>query len=173
MVYQGAGAARQSKNRHKGAWPLCGGCDVCGPSHHNIRRFSAKSRFSLNVVMVLLPCRTIEMPAAKQQQRRGNRRYDHARPYERLLHAKCRRQPRGNRQRRHAGEHIAKTHDRVHATELLERSRRLHNGVMKRVNNAPGHAQDNLADKGYANMRRPHVNQASHAHGHKRHEQRF
>ena len=25
MVYQGTGAARQSKNHRKGAWPLCGG----------------------------------------------------------------------------------------------------------------------------------------------------
>ena len=96
------------------------------------------------------------MPASKQQQRRGNCRHDHARTNARLLHAKRRRQPGGNRQRGHAGEHIAKTHDRVHTAELLERSRRLHNGVVKRVDSAPGRAQDNLADKGYANMRRPH-----------------
>ena len=113
------------------------------------------------------------MPASKQQQRRGNRRHDHARPYERLLHAKRRRQPRGNRQRGHAGKHVAKTHDRVHAAELLERGRRLHDRVVERVDDAPGHAQGNLADKGYAHVRRSHVEQTSQAHGHKRHEQRF
>ena len=113
------------------------------------------------------------MPASKQQQRRGNRRHGHARPYERLLHAKCRRQPRGNRQRRHAGEHVAKAHDRVHAAELLERGRRLHDRVVERVDNAPGHAQGNLADKGHAHVRSPHVNQASQAHGQKRHKQRL
>lgn len=113
------------------------------------------------------------MPAAKQQQRRGNRRHDHARPYERLLHTKRRRQPRGNRQRGHAGEHVAKAHDRVDATELLERSRRLHDSVVERVDDAPGHAQDNLADKGHAHVRCPHINQTSRAHGHECHEQRF
>ena len=92
------------------------------------------------------------MPVPKQQQRRGNCRHDHARPYERLLHAKRRRQPRGNRQRGHAGKHIAKAHDRVHATELLERSRRLHNGVVERVDDTPGHAQGNLSDEGYAHV---------------------
>ena len=29
MVYQGSGAAYIGKNHHKGAWPLCGGNDVC------------------------------------------------------------------------------------------------------------------------------------------------
>lgn len=113
------------------------------------------------------------MPVSKQQQRRGNCRHDHARTNERLLHTKRRRQPRGNRQRGHAGEHIAKTHDRVDATELLERGRRLHDRVVERVDDAPGHAQDNLADKGYVHVRRSHVEQASQTHGHKRHEQRF
>lgn len=113
------------------------------------------------------------MPAAKQQQRRGNRRHNHARPYERLLHAKRRRQPRGNRQRGHAGEHVAEAHDRVNAAELLERSRRLHDSVVERVDDAPRHTQGNLADKGYAHVRRSHVEQASQTHGHKCHEQRF
>ena len=113
------------------------------------------------------------MPASKQQQRRGNCRHDHARSDERLLHAKRCCQPRGNRQRGHAGEHVAKAHDRVDATELLERSRRLHDSVVERVDDAPGHAQGNLADKGYAHVRRSHVEQASQAHGHKRHKQRF
>lgn len=81
------------------------------------------------------------MPAAKQQQRRGNCRHDHTRPYERLLHAKCRRQPRGNRQRGYAGKHVAKAHDRVHATKLLERGRRLHDSVVEQVDDAPGHAE--------------------------------
>lgn len=88
------------------------------------------------------------MPASKQQQRRGNCRHDHARPYECPLYAKCRRQPRGNRQRRHAGEHIAKAHDRVHTAELLERRRRLHDGVVERVDDTPSYAQGDLADKG-------------------------
>lgn len=113
------------------------------------------------------------MPASKQQQRRGNRRHDHARTNERLLHAKRRRQPRGNRQRGYAGKHVAKAHDRVDATELLERSRRLHDRVVERVDDAPSHAQDNLADEGYTHVRCPHVEQASQAHGHECHEQRF
>lgn len=113
------------------------------------------------------------MPAAKQQQRRGNCRHDHARPYERLLHAKCRRQPWGNCQRGHAGEHVAKTHDRVDATELLERGRRLHDRVVERVDDAPSYAQCNLADEGYTHVRCPHIEQTSQAHGHERHEQGF
>lgn len=113
------------------------------------------------------------MPASKQQQRRGNRRHNHARPYERLLHAKCRRQTRGNRQRRHAGEHVAKAHDRVHATKLLERSRRLHDSVVERIYDTPGNAQGNLADKGYAHVRCPHIEQTSQAYEHKRHKQRL
>ena len=41
-------------DRYKGAWPLCGGlwCPGLSTIHHNIRRFSAKSRFSSNVVTV-------------------------------------------------------------------------------------------------------------------------
>ena len=113
------------------------------------------------------------MPAAKQQQRRGNCRHDRARSDERLLHAKCRRQPRGNRQRRHAGKHIAKAHDRVDATEPLERRRRLHDRVVERVDDAPSYAQGNLADEGHAHVRCPHIEQTSQAHGHKRHKQRF
>ena len=89
------------------------------------------------------------------------------------MYAKCRRQPRCNRQRGHAGEHIAKAHDRVHATELLERCRRLHNGVVERVDDTPGYAQGDLADEGHAHVRRPHIEQTSQAHGHERHEQRF
>lgn len=113
------------------------------------------------------------MPAAKQQQRRGNRRHDHTRTNERLLHAKRRRQPRGNRQRRHAGEHVAKAHDRVHAAELLERSRRLYDGVVERVDDAPSYAQDNLADEGHTHVRCSHIEQTSQAHGHERHKQRL
>ena len=70
---------------------------VHNEDHHNIRRFSPKSRFSSNVVTVLLPRGTIKMPVPKQQQHRGNRRHNHARTYERLLHAKRRRQPGGDR----------------------------------------------------------------------------
>ena len=44
---------------------------------------------------------------------------------------------------------------------------------MERVDDAPGHAQGNLADKGYAHVRRSHVEQASQTHGHECHEQRF
>lgn len=116
---------------------------------------------------------TFQVIASKQQQRRRDRRHDQARPYECLLHAKCRRQPRGNRQRHHAGEHIAKAHDRVNAAELFERCRRLHNGVVERIDDTPGYAQGDLADEGNANVRRPHIEQASQAHGHKRHEQCF
>ena len=49
----------------------------------------------------------------------------------------------------------------------------MHDSVVERVDDAPGHAQDNLADKGYAHVRCPHINQTSHAHGHECHEQRF
>ena len=52
---RGRGPSKQ--NHHKGAWPLCGGNDVCGPNHHNIRCFLAKSRFSSNVVMVFTALR--------------------------------------------------------------------------------------------------------------------
>lgn len=113
------------------------------------------------------------MSASKQQQCRGNRRHDHARTNERLLHTKRRRQPRGNRQRGHAGKHVAKAHDRVDATELLERGRRLHDRVVERVNDTPRHAQGNLADEGYTHVRRSHIEQASQTHGHERHKQRF
>ena len=113
------------------------------------------------------------MPASKQQQRRGNRRHDHACPHECPLYAKCCRQPRCNRQRGHAGEHVAKAHDRVDATELLERSRRLHDGVVERVDDTPSYAQGDLADKGHTHVRCPHIEQASQTHRHKRHEQRF
>ena len=44
---------------------------------------------------------------------------------------------------------------------------------MERVDDTPGHAQDNLADKSYAHVRRSHVEQASQAYGHECHEQRF
>ena len=44
---------------------------------------------------------------------------------------------------------------------------------MKRVDDAPGHAQYNLADKGYAHVWCPHIEQASQAHGQKRHKQRL
>ena len=49
----------------------------------------------------------------------------------------------------------------------------MHDRVVERVDDAPGHAKDNLADKGYAHVRRPHIEQTSQAHGHKCHEQRF
>ena len=113
------------------------------------------------------------MPASKQQQRRGNRRHDHACPHECPLYAKCCRQPRCNRQRGHASEHIAKAHDRVHTAELLERCRRLHDGVVERVDDTPSYAKGDLADKGHAHVRCPHIEQTSQAHGHERHEQRF
>lgn len=49
-------------DRHKGAcpplwWPNSKGGRTRGANHHNIRRFSAKSRFSLNVVMVFTALR--------------------------------------------------------------------------------------------------------------------
>lgn len=113
------------------------------------------------------------MPAPKQQQRRGDCRHDHACSDERLLHAKRRRQPRSNRQRGHASEHIAKAHDRIDATKLLERRRRLHDGVVERVDDTSSYAQGDLTDKGHTHVRRPHIEQASQAHGHKCHEQRF
>ena len=65
------------------------------------------------------------------------------------------------------------TRPRVDATELLERSRRLHDGVVERVDDTPSYAQGDLADKGHTHVRRPHIEQASQAHGHKCHEQRF
>ena len=49
----------------------------------------------------------------------------------------------------------------------------MHDRVVERVDDAPGHAQGNLADKGYAHVRRSHIEQTSQAHGHERHEQRF
>lgn len=89
------------------------------------------------------------------------------------MYAKCCRQPRGNRQRRHAGEHVAKAHDRIDAAELLKRGRRLHDSVVERVDDTPSNAQGDLADEGHAHVRRPHIEQASQAYGHERHEQRF
>ena len=44
---------------------------------------------------------------------------------------------------------------------------------MERVDDAPRHAQDNLADEGYTHVRCSHIEQTSQAHGQKRHEQRF
>ena len=44
---------------------------------------------------------------------------------------------------------------------------------MERVDDAPGHAQGNLADEGYTHVRCPHIEQTSQAHGHERHEQGF
>ena len=49
----------------------------------------------------------------------------------------------------------------------------MHDRVVERVDNAPSYAQYNLADKGYAHVRCPHIEQTSQAHGQKRHKQRL
>ena len=144
MVYQGTGRWDPITTKVPAPFVVAGPEGWPGPG----RKPSQHSTFFAKIAIFieccdgfLLLCGTIQVPATKQQQRRGNRRHDHARPDERLLHTKRRRQPRGNRQRGHAGEHVAKAHDRVDAAELSERGRRLHDRVVERVDDAPGYAQ--------------------------------
>ena len=49
----------------------------------------------------------------------------------------------------------------------------MHDRVVERIDDTPGHAQGNLSDEGYAHVRCPHIEQTSQTHGHERHEQRF